>query len=191
MSTTRRFLFTAGAGLTSAAIARAHAFEIEAAVGARREGDRDSSGDPDLEELVHHASEAHAALMAGDLGRYRASLTFSDDSTLMTPFGGKTTRIAELSNERWESIARFFRNGRDADLQLIESYRSADIAVLVAIERANVEVGGLPAQDWALRVTLVFRRDEQQWRLVHRHADPLVHGIRVETSAAMARGAAM
>jgi ketosteroid isomerase-like protein len=49
-------------------------------------------------------------------------------------------------------------------------------------------VGGLPEQDWSLRVTLVFRRDDGAWRLLHRHADPLVHGISLEQTAALARG---
>jgi ketosteroid isomerase-like protein len=62
--------------------------------------------------------------------------------------------------------------------------------VLAVIERAHVEVGGLPAQDWALRVTLVYRREDGQWRLAHRHADPLGHAITLEQSAALGRGAA-
>jgi ketosteroid isomerase-like protein len=61
------------------------------------------------------------------------------------------------------------------------------MVVLVVIERCHGEVGGLAAQEWTLRVTLVYRRDEGEWRLAHRHADPLVAGISVEQSAALAR----
>jgi hypothetical protein len=50
------------------------------------------------------------------------------------------------------------------------------------------DVGGLPDQDWSLRVTQVYRREGSEWRLVHRHADPLVKGISVEQAAAIARG---
>jgi ketosteroid isomerase-like protein len=56
------------------------------------------------------------------------------------------------------------------------------------IERQHGQVGGLPSQDWSLRVTLVFRREGSDWQLVHRHADPLVHGISLEQLAALARG---
>src|SRR3712207_9467098 len=73
---------------------------------------------------------------------------------------------------------------------LVQTYVSTDMVVLAIIERAHVEVGGLPAQDWALRVTLVYRRNGAEWHLAHRHADPLVSGISLEQAAALARGEA-
>jgi hypothetical protein len=56
------------------------------------------------------------------------------------------------------------------------------------IERQHGEVGGLPDQDWSLRVTLVYRRQGAEWWLVHRHADPLVRDVGLKTAAALARG---
>jgi hypothetical protein len=38
-------------------------------------------------------------------------------------------------------------------------------------------------------VTLVYRRQGAEWWLVHRHADPLVRDVGLETAAALARGA--
>jgi ketosteroid isomerase-like protein len=45
----------------------------------------------------------------------------------------------------------------------------------VAIERDEVRVGDQdkPAPR-ALRVTLIFRKEKGEWKLLHRHADPLV-----------------
>lgn len=145
--------------------------------------------DPEVRALVQRATQAHVALMRGDLQTYRGLITCSDDFTLMSPFGGQPTHAVDLSESRWQEIARFFRQGRDSTLELVQAYRADDLVVLAAIERTHVAVGALAAQPWALRVTLVFRRQHGQWLLVHRHADPLAEGIAVEESAALARRA--
>jgi ketosteroid isomerase-like protein len=125
--------------------------------------------------------------MRGDIDRYTALVRYTDDFTLMSPFGGTPTRGSELTSERMQALGRFFRNGSFA-MEVVQAYGSADMVVLAIIERAHVEVGGLPAQDWALRVTLVYRREGSEWRLAHRHADPLVKSISLEEAAAIARG---
>ena len=60
--------------------------------------------------------------------------------------------------------------------------------MLAVVERQRATVGDLPEQDWSLRVTLAFRRDADGWRLVHRHADALVHPIDQDTLAKLASG---
>ena len=139
--------------------------------------------------LIERSAEANAALMRGDVDRYRTLVPVSADFTLMSPFGGAPSHGATLTDERWEAMRRFFRNGTLRQ-ELVQSYATADMIVLATIERARVEVGGLPAQDWALRVTLVYRREGTGWQLVHRHADPLAPGVSVEQAAALARGEA-
>jgi ketosteroid isomerase-like protein len=84
-------------------------------------------------------------------------------------------------------LAGFFRGG-ESSLEVFQTYASGDLVVLVVVERQHGEVGGLPDQDWSLRVTLVYRRDGSGWRLAHRHADPLVHGLGEAEAAAIARG---
>ena len=44
------------------------------------------------------------------------------------------------------------------------------------------------SQDWSLRITLIFRREDDEWRLVHRRADPLTRPIGPDLLAAIARG---
>jgi ketosteroid isomerase-like protein len=140
-----------------------------------------------VDELVRRATAGHVALMRGDIARYRTFLLLGDDFTLMSPFGGEPSRGGRLSDEAWAAIGRFFRDGSQSTLELVQTYASPGLVVLAAIERSHVAVGAIPAQDWALRVTLVFRREGETWKLVHRHADPLVEAISVAESAALAR----
>jgi len=167
----RSAIATATAGLTSIVAAAA---------------DNPTAAD-EVANLVRLSRDMHGALMRGEVERYRELITLSDDFTLMSPFGGKPTRGTDMTAESWQAMKRFFRNGT-FDQELVQSYASTDMVVLAIIERQNVEVGGLPAQDWPLRVTLVYRRDAGEWRLAHRHADPLVQGISLQTAAALARG---
>src|SRR5262249_55673876 len=100
---------------------------------------------------------------------------------------GAPTRGFDASDEYRAALAQFFRSGT-LDQEVVATYDAGNLVVLVTIERARAEVGGLPEQDWSLRVTQVFRRDGTAWRLVHRHADPLVQGISLEQAASLARG---
>jgi len=150
---------------------------------------RDEAIDRAVAGLVRRSADANAALMRGDVGRYRALIKLTDDFTLMSPFGGAPTRGSDMTGERWEAMGRFFRNGV-FEQDVVQVYGSADMVVLALIERQTVEVGGLPAQRWPLRVTLAYRREGDEWHLAHRHADPLVGGVSLDHAAALARGEA-
>jgi ketosteroid isomerase-like protein len=142
--------------------------------------------DADVAELIRSTAEAAAAYIQGDIHRYLALIKHADDYTLMPPYGGESRRGFDAT-EALENTPKMFRGG-EAELELVESYASGDMAVLVAIERQHGEVGGMPDQDWSLRVTLVFQYEGTEWQLVHRHADPLVHTISMEHMAVLARG---
>jgi len=143
--------------------------------------------DQDVAALVHRSADANKALVRGDIDGYLALIQHSKDYTLMNPFGGAPTRGFVDSPERRAAMATFFEHGT-LDQEVVATHASGDLVVLVTVERVRAEVGGLPEQDWSLRVTQVFRLDGSGWQLVHRHADPLVKGITLEQAAALARG---
>lgn len=148
-----------------------------------------TNNDDLVSQLLQRARQAHVVLMRGDVAAYRALIEPTDDFILMAPFGGTPSRGADMTEERWQAVGRFFVNGKDSTLDLVHAWRGADMVVLAVIERTHLEAGGLPAQDWALRVTLVFRHEQGRWLLAHRHADPLGPGISVAQAAALSRGA--
>jgi len=143
----------------------------------------------ELAELVRGTAEAASALIRGDIRAYLDFIDHADDYTLMSPYGGDVVRGFERSDEVIEGLERFFQGG-EASLEVVETYASGDLAVLVVVERQRGRVGDLPEQDWSLRVTLVFRREGLDWRLVHRHADALVQPISMAQLSQLARGAA-
>jgi ketosteroid isomerase-like protein len=138
-------------------------------------------------DLASRMGRANTALMQGDARTYADLMNHTSDFTLMQPFGGKVVYGFDRSPEHLARLGGFFRSG-GFEQEVVQSISLGDVAVLVLIEHQSVEVGGLPMQEWPLRVTLVFRREEGEWRLAHRHADPLVRGVTVQHAAALARG---
>jgi ketosteroid isomerase-like protein len=141
----------------------------------------------DVADLTQRTADANTALVRGDLEGYLALTQHSHDFTLMQPFGGAPRHGFDMSSEYRAAVARFFRCGSFKQ-ETVATYNSDDLVVLVTIERVRGEIGGMPEQDWALRVTQVFRRADAKWQLAHRHADPLANGISVKQGAALARG---
>jgi ketosteroid isomerase-like protein len=143
----------------------------------------------EMAALIATSARANDALMQGEIDTYNALIRLATDFVLMSPFGGAPSHGSDYTPDRIAAMGRFFRNGALTQ-EVVASWADANTAVLATIERPlHVEVGDLPAQDWALRVTQVYRRGADGWELIHRHADPLGHGISHATAAALGRGA--
>jgi ketosteroid isomerase-like protein len=149
--------------------------------------ERSGTTDADITSLAERCQDAAAALIRGDVRRYLSLFVHADDYTLIPPFGGPPRHGFDTSEDAVEQLSRFFAGG-EAQVDVVQSYASGDLVVLVVIERQHGKVGGLPDQDWSLRVTMLFRREGDDWLLVHRHADPLVREIDLSRAAALARG---
>ena len=147
----------------------------------------EESGRQGIPEVIDLWSAAAQAYMNGDLRTYAGLARHGEDYTLLPPIGGDPRRGFDGSDEAVEWTARTFLGG-DTDVEVFATYSSGDLAVLVAVERQQGTVAPLPRQDWSLRITLVFRREDGAWRLVHRHADPLTRPIDPALFAAIARG---
>ncbi len=96
----------------------------------------------------------------------------ADDITIFGGFGGLERGWAEVE-PRLDWAASQFAGG-SVNEEDISVTVGPDLACIVTIERydARLKVGASFKE--SLRVTQLFRREAAGWRLVHRHADPLV-----------------
>jgi ketosteroid isomerase-like protein len=72
---------------------------------------------------------------------------------------------------RW--IASRFSNCTRFDFELIAAGLSGDLAYTAGHEHSEFCIDGGPPRTGRLRVTHVYRREDGEWRIVHRHGDPL------------------
>jgi ketosteroid isomerase-like protein len=141
----------------------------------------------DIAELIRRTAEANDAFMNGDMDGWLALTPHAPDFSLVSPFGAWTAGGFDASPERLAAMANYFTSATTS-LEVIATHASADMIVLAVVERQHGVVGGLPPQEWSLRVTLVYRREGSEWVLVHRHADPLVQRITLDQLSVIVRG---
>ena len=147
-------------------------------VSIRNRGGRVSSQETELvQSLLEQTRQSQRAWVNGDSASYATErMSHTDRFTIFGPFGGPSPKgwsddIAKIQ----ANVAKAFQGGTSA-IELVQSYVSGDLAVLVTIDRNEVRfVGHDRPLPWNLRTTQVYERDaEGQWKVVHRHADPLL-----------------
>ena len=72
-----------------------------------------------------------------------------------------------------DAASSLLRDGEPTQFERISEYETPDLAY-IEIERTTVKIGGAEeSSPVALRVTTIFRREDESWKVVHRHADPI------------------
>jgi ketosteroid isomerase-like protein len=129
--------------------------------------------DSGLEEFVEQYHRTLEAVVNGDPSPQERLWSRRDDATLANPLGPPARGWTEVSNALRRAVSQL-SDGEVLALERISGYSSGDLAYLLEIERFRVKVGGArePAPS-SLRVTTVFRREEDGWKVLHRHADPI------------------
>ena len=73
-----------------------------------------------------------------------------------------------------DQASALLHDGKVASVENISSYASAQLAYTLDIERGTVRIGDAATPtNTSLRVTTIFRREADGWKVVHRHADPI------------------
>ena len=83
----------------------------------------------------------------------------------------RSTSRVKAENERG---ARYFEKGSTGHFEVLQSGSSGDLGFWTGIQHAEVVIKGKTEPVvMQLRTTEAFRRENGEWKLVHRHADML------------------
>ena len=128
----------------------------------------------DLEQFIERYHEALGGIVRGDAEPMKRLFSERDGVTLANPLGPPARGRAQIE-QAMERAASNFRDGEDLRFERLAEHATEDLAYIFEIERVRMRIGGSDQHaPVALRVTSVFRREEDGWRVDHRHADPIL-----------------
>ena len=129
---------------------------------------RITMNDPQIEAAVREAERQfyHALRRIGEDGAdpLLAAWSHGDDVTTLNAAGGYEQGWEGVRG-RWTWWAAQGRPMRATKVEHLAFVAAAELAYTVALEHHDARV---------LRVTHVYRHQDGTWKMVHRHADPLV-----------------
>jgi len=121
-----------------------------------------------LAEMLPRQRAAEQALHNGD-AEPRLALWSREDP--VTVFGAKMSSSGWPNLEQmFLKVASWFSDSQEYEFEVVAAGASGDLAYTVGYERNQVTMHGQPGT-YTLRVTHVYRREDGQWRIVHRHGD--------------------
>jgi ketosteroid isomerase-like protein len=140
-----------------------------------REARQGMSAQPLPQSFVDAIARLHAAMAQvanGDTSAIRALYSHSDDATSFYGWGGYEKGWDAVS-KRWDWAGQQFKGGT-VSYQSVTAVATPKLAYTTDIETFRVRMDGMdqPTQ-WSNRVTHVFRLQDGEWRLLHRHANRL------------------
>jgi ketosteroid isomerase-like protein len=121
-------------------------------------------------KTLERQREAVEAMHEGDPEPYIALWSQRDPVSLFGAWGPCKTGWEELSRTfRW--VGSRFSDGRDTSFEIEVAEVNGHLAYSVGYEQAQVSIDGRRVAPWKVRVTHVYRREDGDWKLVHRHGD--------------------
>ena len=132
-----------------------------------------------LAEMAEHdlpLDEYHRAgveITNGNPDVYKSLYSRRDDVTLANPFGPPACGWAAVS-ATLDRAAEKYQDGEAVGFENFATVIGDDLAYTVEIESYRARVGGAAElTPVSVRVTTVFRREDDVWKVLHRHADPI------------------
>jgi ketosteroid isomerase-like protein len=132
----------------------------------------------DLQQTITQYHMAEKEFQKGNPQPFKDLCSHADDVTIFGGFGGYEKGWGQQVEKRYDWASARFSSDNDQNQQIetISLVETAQMAYSVEIERSQARIGNSnEVRPLALRVTSIFRLESGEWKLVHRHADPLVN----------------
>jgi ketosteroid isomerase-like protein len=143
---------------------------------------------PPFAAVLTSLHDAMAKVANGDTSAIRALYSHSAEATSFYGWGGYEKGWDAVSR-RWDWAGKQFQGGT-VSYQNVTTVVTAELAYTTDIETFKVRMAGMDAPtQWSNRVTHVFRAEQGEWRLLHRHANRLEDQYQPSTRLKPARGA--
>jgi hypothetical protein len=130
----------------------------------------------DFERFLQRYEAANTAFVNGDPALWLRITAARDPVSIFGGFGGLGEAGIASVHERYLLAATAFQpSGAKVDFQYLVKDVRGQLAYTVAIERSSVlYTGQTERRPQILRVTMLFRREHGDWKIVHRHADTMI-----------------
>jgi ketosteroid isomerase-like protein len=128
----------------------------------------------DFERFMQQRSEASRAYVSGEAAPLGEIVARHSPATFFGPRGGYS-QGAEAVWSKYEHDAANFESSSENQFETLHMAARDGLAYWVGFHRATVHLRGrAEAVHFNLRLTELFRREGDTWKLIHRHADPLI-----------------
>jgi ketosteroid isomerase-like protein len=129
--------------------------------------------DPSVSAAIARLHAAMARVAMGDVAAIKALYSHSAEATSFFGWGGYE-RGWDAVEKRWDWAGRQFRGG-SVSYENLTTVVTQDMFLVTDIETyTNQRMAGVEGvTGWSNRVTHIFRREGDEWRLVHRHGNRL------------------
>ena len=128
-------------------------------------------GPQSFDAAVETSRRNLGSMAQGDAGPSNALWSQRDDVVLANPLGPPIVGFAGVAAES-ARVASMFVDGAPPVFDEVARWATDDLGYVVAIEHARVKrFGNQVLIPMDLRVTTIFRRESDGWRLCVRHAD--------------------
>ena len=127
----------------------------------------------DVDQLIERYHLALDEFLKGNPEPAMELWSQREDVSLVNPYG-PPVRGWDKITEVVKHAASLRRDGKTISFETVAKHVTPELAYVVEIVQAEAKIGGREdITPFTLRVTMIFRLEDGEWKVVHRHADPI------------------